>query len=772
MPLRAGPMLGLAMGTVAVLLVSGLAQASTVDAQGNLAWEPDALLTFGFESLADATRVSASWTAWGTAANGHPTLVPTAVSAATWSPALVTGNGALEGQSALRLGGGATMALALIDQSFFETLTAQRISVSMWGRAYGAEPELDVVFPSRSEPVGPDGFGHVIALRTGNETSDGWVEYSTGPIDGALFGEAIGAILLTARVATTTETFPLDNLDFAPGEINPTIVDPGATAVVDAVEVDPVPGALVGGATCTLESTSACQGGECAFGECVDGAIVWGAVPQSAQHRTDLVHRLELEVEYLQGAREAAAAAPSIFTSAFVASTTSATTSTAFYGALNEAVAGIRNGHTTLGHPIASGPTAFYPLVDPWGNPWSGYLDVCLGLAQDDLPTGTGASTYAVYWMAAGSAVAGTLHVGDMLTEVDGMAPDAWVTAMKARYSPMLPDDPASEPTGRGTELADLLSRFATSATFSSCTAAGACTTVMVAPAKIAHAILTGAGPSSATTFSRTCSPRFVDAISTWTPADDDAPFDVPQYAQVGGLATVELDGFQGAEDTSDPSDPYHAWAAPFDAAFAAGTNVLIDARQGHGGAFVLGNWLAQQIRGTADPYDAFAAPRGDFDLADPAWLFDPSLAACLGTSSSTDTMCGWISGAASDSSTLASPPAGAVKVAWVNGNDLSMNDITPWKLKGAANVQIFGPHPTTGAVGEVSDLPPIVGSYKMGSLQTLDIRFGQDFATAVASPWATGTGVPPDQVVTQKVSDLLTGHDTVLEAARAWLLQ
>jgi hypothetical protein len=768
---RIATFLGLAL---AATIAPSRALASSIDAQGNLVWESDALLTFGFESLADATAVGAAWTTWGTATDGRPVLLGTSVNAASLSQATVTGSQALEGSFALQIASGSTMALALLDTTFFKTIGSRRIAVSMWGRAFGAEPELDVVFPSSDQSIGPDGFGHIIAVRTGNETSDGWVQYSTGPIDGSLFGEPIGAIIVTARVATTGDTVPLDSVQLAPGQGGPTVMDASATAVVDAVEVDPVTGPLVGGQACTQATIDTACGpaGECTYGVCVDGAVVWGAVPPVAGDRQQLVQRVELGLEHQQAARDAADAAPSILTSSFLSATEGATQPRAFYGALNEAVAGVRNGHTTLGSPLASFETTFYPLINPWGNPWSGFLDVCLGPALDDLPGATGASTYAVYWIASGSAVSGMLHVGDMLTAVDGMAPDAWLTLAKARYSPMLPDDPTSEPTGRGIMFADMLSKYAQTATFSSCTAAGACTPVTVNPAQIAQGILNGTAYKTATAFSRACSPRFVDSVSAWTSADDDTAYDTPQYATVGTVTSIEFDGFEGAYDSSDPSDPYHAWWQPFASAFAAGNGLLVDARQGHGGLFLLGSWLAEQIRGTSSPYYAYAAPRGDYDLADPTWLFDPSLAACLGVSPSADTMCGWLSGGDSDESTLASPPAGGLQIAWVNGNDLSMNDITPEKLKGAPNVRIFGPHPTTGALGEITDLPPIEGPWLSGSLQTLDMRFGASFTAAVASPWASGTGVAPDQIVTQKVSDLLAGQDTVLEAAKTWLGQ
>jgi hypothetical protein len=770
----------LMLAALGVAVAPHAARASSIGADGQLVWDPNAVFSLGFESLSEAQADGASWTAWGTTKSGYPILVPTAVSAATWAPSLVTGSQALEGGSALRVSAGASMALAILDGTLFESLMTQRIVVSMWGRAYGAEPELDVVFPSTVQAVGPDGFGHIIAIRTGNETSDGWAEYSTGPIDGSLFGnDPIGAIILTGLVTTAgddldSDTVPFDSVELAPGSG----VVPGdatAAAVIDAIEITPAPGPLVGGPSCTVATlASACgAGGECEAGHCVDGAIVWGVVPQASADRTELAQRVEMEVTRLQGAREAAALATSHFSSATVAAATAATEPRAFYGYLSAAVSGLANGHTHLGFPLASEATIFYPYIDPWGNPWSSYMDLCLGFASNDVSGGPAAPAYAVYWIAPGSALATTLHVGDMLTAVDGMSPDAWFSSVETRYRSALPDDPTSEPTGRALMFSDMLAHFAASATFSSCTAAGSCTSIPVTPAALSYEFLSGTGDVGASTiFSRRCSPRFVDAVSTWTPADDAAASDTPRVESANGVASVEFDGFLPAYDSTQPSAPYHAWTAPFTTAFGAGTGVLIDARQGHGGYFVLGSWLGEQIRGTSDPYFDFNAPRGAYDLADPSWLFDPSLAACLSVSASSATMCGWVTGLDSDASTLASPPGGTQKIAWLNANDLSMSDITPGKLKGDPLVQMFGPHPTTGAFGDITFLPPIVASWGAGSIQATDVRYGSSFTTAASASWASGHGVAPDVVVTQKVSDLLAGKDTVLEAAKAWLAQ
>ena len=103
-------------------------------------------------------------------------------------------------------------------------------------------------------------------------------------------------------------------------------------------------------------------------------------------------------------------------------------------------------------------------------------LDLCFGLAEDDLPDGGGGTVYSVFWMAPGSALGpsfgGTILPGDMLTQVDGMTPDAWLDSV-ARLRLTLPDDPTSEATGRALMLAEALAKYAQTADFSSCTAAG-----------------------------------------------------------------------------------------------------------------------------------------------------------------------------------------------------------------------------------------------------------------------------------------------------------
>jgi hypothetical protein len=767
---------------VASALRTTLACGSTLDASGRLVFDSDALLTQGFESLSGAQAQGASWLAWNTA---YTALTATAVTAGDWASSsggsgTVTLPNALEGGSALRLGAGNSVALALVDKVLFDSLKTRRVQVSFWGFSVGAEPELDVVYPSKSQPVGPDGFGRIVAVRTGRETSDGWAEYSTGPIDGEIVfaNIPVGAIILTARFATRTGTFARDAFDLAPSGSDG-VLDTKAYALVDAVEIEPAPGSPMPASSCTQATAATACGslGECSFGRCIDGSLIWGAVPAAADHRADMVNRWAFIAQHLGADRKAAANAATVFSTTAVAAVAGATAAPAFYGGLNTLVSSVRDGHTSLG-VSQSGDTVFFEALSSFGS-YSGSLDVCFGLAEDDVSGAAGRPVYAVFWMAPmsalGSAFGGTIAPGDMLVQVDGLAPDAWLDTVEPRFAYSVPNDATAEPAARALLLARALAKYATTAAFSSCTAQGACTTKTVPVAGILDAFLTGStfqGTSyqGATASSRRCSGRFVDSVAAWTTANDETAYDVPVVDTSGGVTAVEFDGYEG-QYSATATGNYPTWTTPMDQATASGQNLLVDARLGHGGLFLLGRYLVHRIRGTASPYFGYAVPRGTWDDPDPSWLFDPSAAECADGNYDAPDFCGW-SGGNSDGSTLASPPAAAVKIAWVNGNDISMNDITPRDLLGAPNVRVFGGVPTWGAYGEVSQVPPIGPGWAPGSIAVLDIRFGSNFATAIAAPWGSGTGVPPDQVVLQKVSDILAGTDTVLTTARAWLSQ
>jgi hypothetical protein len=782
-------LLGVVGGAVGLLaLPSSPARASELDAAGDLVASPGALLDVTFESMKATTALGASFLTMD--ANGALTTTP--IDADSWGTSVMAlpsqGIPSLQGSRALRIAVGDNLGMAVQDVGLFASLASERLTLTFWGYSVGAEPTLDLVYASTvstaagGASVGPYGLARVSAVRTGRETSDGWAEYSTGPVDGAVWGATpLSSIDLSARFATTEGT---ETLDVSPSSIQ--LLDTNAYALIDAVELVVTPGSPTAPTACSSAGlamsqlaqsteTGCATGAECVLGRCVDGAFVWGPMPPADDHRSDMVARWAYTLTNLAGDRNGAALARATFTPTALAQVDAATTSSQLFGGLATLTNTVRAGHATMGFASTFGTV--FADADIALSATSGYLDLCFGLSQDDLPGGSGTTGYAVYWLSPGSPVGGaagggvTLAVGDRLTAVDGIDPDTWLAAETRRFASELPPDPLALPAQYATILSEALKR-ATTASFSSCSAAGVCTAKTVAVGDLMYAAVNGTASPLATSMTRVCTGRFTDAVSGWTEALDAASGyggnDATLTESAGGITSIELDGFVGAYDPT-AADPYAAWWSPIAGALGSGEPLLVDARFGHGGYFPLGARLVQGIRGSDDPFLAFFAPAVTVQSADASWLFDPNLVGCSAGNQSAGDLCAWIGDINLTSAATALLPAGT-RIAWVNGEDYSMNDIAPRLLVGDPDVRFFGPLPSAGAFGEASSVPPLLRSWFSGSIQAVDMREGADLAGVARDTWESGHGVVPDVVVVQKESDLLAGVDTTLAAARAWL--
>jgi hypothetical protein len=352
--------------------------------------------------------------------------------------------------------------------------------------------------------------------------------------------------------------------------------------------------------------------------------------------------------------------------------------------------------------------------------------------------------------------------VGDVLTSIDGMSPDDWLDEVAPLHISALPDDPAQYAATRSILLADLVSNFATTIVVSRCTAGGSCTprpAIDVASTLAKEFESTGyflGGPS----FS--CADRFTPAVASAASTYDDYKNDSVAFSTTGGITSIQFDGFE--------PPTVAAWESSMTSALAAGGPFLFDARMGHGGRIDLGRWFMGALRDQTDPVANFAMPRGSIDDPDPAWLFDPSWDACYNDATYTFDACDWGSNGSFGSSQATALTMGA-KIAWLDTLDVSMNDVVPRMLQGLPTARIFGPFPTSGSFGEISSTPPLMGNWDAGSIQVTDIRVGSTSADARTQPWNSGKGTVPDQVVAQTLSDLLAGQDTIVNAARAWLV-
>lgn len=728
-------------------------RAAEIAPDGTLVFAGDALATYGFESIPDLQASGAGKISWSSTG----TLLLSPLDADDAHSFLTALPDALQGAHALVLRPDLAAGLAIRDERVFSTHTAGRLSVTMWGRAHGAEPALEVVYAHGSANVGPGAF-RVVAIRTGRETSDGWAEYTTGPIDGSVWTAPLRAILLTARYATDNGASLLIGSDLSPASATPArILDKGAYALVDAVEVRPEPGAATGIVSCTQETidTACPPGAECQFGHCIDGSVPWGPVPPALDHRTDLVARWAFVAEHLHADRRAAARAASMLGGA-AAALSGVTGARGYYGKLVELNAALRDSHASVGAPPSQGTVA-YPLADSFSGP----LDACFGVARNDLAGGE--QVYAIFAVGTNPSIHETLQQGDVLTTVDGIPAATWIATVLPRLVAHQPNDPGADPSATALVLSKLLGRYAHTIGLSRCQPHGGCAPLPEIPVadEVWSKVVAGQSYSGS---SVVCSPRFLPAVSH-PPADNASPDEVVAET-VDGITSIQFDGFSGAYS---PTNGWHAWKDPWSLCCTGSGRLLVDARLGHGGKFSLGRWLFALLRGTSQPYGAFAMPRGAYDDPDPAWLFDPSWDDCVDNDAID--ACAWTGGQTIFTKD-ASPDGEAVKIAWVDGNDVSMNDIVPRLLSGRTGFRVFAPHPSHGAYGEVSYLPPIEPSWGRGSVQVLDMRFGPTLAAARAATWESGKGVAPDTVVVQKVSDILAGKDTVLEVAKAWVSQ
>lgn len=730
---RAGTSLTRACALVVTLAACpSAARAADFDAaHGTLQIAPDAVRVYRFEKADELIGSGLQLVKWSFAAGLG--LDATPVSAGNLAPLLQSTDGAdaIEGTGYLRLSlpGG----VAVVDDALFASVSSGRLSVTLWARAEGGLPQLRVVYGAGA--LG-DAFQHasVQAIRTGRETTDGWTELSTGPIDGMVWGAPIKAILVTGSPFSMSTT----------------------KGSIDALEIRRETGAPTPASACTQADVETTCGaaGECMYGHCVASSVVWGPLPPSA-HREEIARRwIQIAGRFL-GDRAATRAGRTTFATAARDLARYAVSSSQFHGGMARLVNGLRDNHTSYGAPPASF-SAFAPQAQEG---WSAGLHACFGVVEKDLLGG--GRGFAVFRAGDAPATRVKLKVGDVVTKIDGMDPKSWVDLVYPRVAPELPNDADADWSWAAQTLSAMVTKRAKTLTLARCASATACNgtdrqelTVPVADVLFPQE---AAGGLDVTDYFE-CSPRFHDAVDAPSSgANGNTPVDAQSK---GGITYVQFDGF-----VSDPASATNDWSAKMsDVFFARPTSVVMDARLGQGGSSDNIAALVDLTRGSAEPIGAFDVIRGGWDDADPSGIFD-AFASC--TSGSGSLAC-W--SAEILLANAADPPGGATKIAWLNTADVSANDFTPRMLQGRSKVRIFGPTHSSGAYGAITSLPGFLPGWMGGSVQYTDTRFAPTMAAMKTARWESGHGVVPEQSVAETVSDLLRDRDTILEAAAQWL--
>jgi len=719
----------------AVLLAPPAARASDFDAKvGVVRFSSAAAKTWSFEAPSELLSSNAFLTKPDNSVY-PPGLKLTKISDASAIEASFTAPAdAVEGNRAFRVGsvnGGAGSGLAIVDDKFFATLASSRVEISMWARADGSAPSVTVEYAKSDWSLeGGLDFASTIAMRTGRETSDGWVEYSTGPIDGSVWGVPIRGLMFNASTGK------------------------GASYVIDALEIKKVPGSLTTAVACTqadIETTCG-PSADCMYGHCVPTSVSWGPLPNGA-FRSDFAERWIHFASRQIGDRQSSEFGRAKFTPKARELARYALSSRQFFGGMNRLVTGLRDNHTSFGSP----PGGFGPFSPVLFFGWSGGLSACFGVVEKDL---TGGGLGFGVFRAGDKPVSGVvLKPGDMLLSIDGKDPKAWADEIIPGINRTAANDPKSDLGTYAEVLSVAITARAKEIKIARCASATKCTgddvkeiTIDIAAKMYPH-LLTNGGYGDIEFFG--CSPRFQNSVADFDEGGSGEDAITPRT--VDGIVNVQFDGFSGQE----------GWQGKMSGIFdPSPAMVLMDARQGNGGYGNNVQHLLGLLRGKDQPIGFISVVNGTYDDPTPSTLFS-TYEKCMdgGEGRGFDCFGAW--GFFSD---LDAPTGANTKIAWLNTVDVSANDYMPRLLQGRSKFKIFAPHATSGAFGAITSFASFMPGWGGGSLQYQDSRFGKTWADLAAARWESGNGVEPDVVIAQKVSDAIAGKDTMLTSARAWL--
>ncbi len=727
-------LVSIGVATLATTLSAGEARASTFDARtGKVLLGQGAARAVSFDDTGVLTKMNVRIAKW----NARSFLELDFSDATPEALAALVAEGpenAIEGRAALRIGKD-SKGLVFFDTDTFTKLKASRFEVTFWGRADGVAPPFFVAYGRTDEDVYTKDrypFAQVRAIRTGKQTSDGWAEFSTGPLDGEVFGVGVRAIGFVPRGIEDTSTF-----------------------LLDALEIRKVDDKLTRPNVCTQETVDVACGaeGDCMYGHCVPSTVTWGPFP-SAALRSELAERWIHIMTKIHGDRNSVALATSKLAPAARKLAESAQSSRQFVGGLVRLVNETRDNHTSFGTP--SNFTYFNPQLNSASSSGLG----CFGVVEKDLVGG--GIGYGVF----NATNESRLKTGDVLASIDGQDPKAWVDKHYPSFARTLPNDPRSDWGETANAMAEMLVSRASTFTVSRCASVTACqgadrTEVTMNVGDIVYqAILAGETGGSR---SVECTSRFRNSVKDSKKRSAAGEDFVNVETQPSGEVSVQFDGFSGRA----------GWEAQMKDVFKSGpAKVLMDAREGHGGYYSAIDALFQYMRGPSEPWGVVSIGRGGHDNPDPIGLFSAGRS-CTTESNNNNFVCvaSNVAGFFSVPGAL-DPPGMQSKVAWLNTIDVSANDFMPKLLQGRSKFRIFAPHPTAGAFGAIIQLPSLLPGFQGGAIQIQDSKFAVDYgaASAQAARWESGHGVEPDETVIQKQSDIFRGEDTMLAVARAWL--
>lgn len=658
---------------------------------------------------------------------------------------------AIEGEGVLSFGG--TTIYGFVDlRAIAERFRGRRVEVRMWQRARGSEAEIALQWYSGplEELFAGQRTGRLFLIAsvpfqpTGRGTDDGWREWTSGPIDFDLGGE------IPAQIIDLSDKH-LRGLYSGVGDY-----DAEVRVALDALSVEDLGPAAVPRASCTLadEAQRCGAAGACYFGRCADAASVVGPRLENAAIRHDYLARRVFELSSFEGGRAPIAQMDRL--RAAFEGLRGDVSALDYREAIVSAIAELGDGHSSA--PVASYLSGFG-------------TSVCLHHgAADLLPEGGEAPL--VFEASRQTPIGAALRTGDALIAIDGLSVGEW--SRRARRYLTYGGDPAAAQVVSAPELMTAAITTGATLTFARCNTSST-SSVACGPSELER-VRVELAPEVAGLWShqvpawryehRTCDWRFR------------RPVEGPQVCDYAYAGSRDLEGARWLLINGVPSGydaDGRAWFQSVSAALEDGPpRVVLDQRLGQGGSIEAVDHLASYLVAEPD-FDAMEMIPQLHAALTPA-LLDGMVSCSQGGSSALGSSgCGsfmlWRLGEAS-----AAPSRGAAssaKLAVLIGSDVSGNDFVSKLLtyRRSALTRIFGAAPTHGAFGVIWQLPAYGGETLGGSFQVHDTRF-------LASPgdpnatFTTSSGVPPDEVVLQRQSDLRRNVDTLMARASAWIAE
>ncbi len=648
----------------------------------------------------------------------------------------------LEGEGALRLRSEDAYFGNIQLGGLPDTFIGRRVEMRIWQKPEGTLWDLSLAFYADGAAFnGGLSFGSVPFRPTGRVTSDGWREYSTGPFDYAVGGEVEPAYLLLSdqQVAILQQSYAVG-------------YNYNAATRLDALEIVDVGPALVPNASCTLvDEYDVCGAqGTCLHGRCADTAIVDGPAPLDDAARADYVTRRRFEYMSYEGGR-----IPQTLMGPFdtaMQGLIDNPADAAFWPTFKAAVDGLQDGH-------ASAPYMSYPTQLMGG--------VCLGLGDADLlPAG---GTFPLVFAAGGNGpLSSALQDGDVLVAIDGLAPFDWA-ALAPRYVGH-GGDPRAAQVVITPSLMNAALRTGATLTFERCTPTDGVTPCAAQDVEVIDLDLAallgdpifGPGVPNWLYDAPPCDQRFRRRVNSAQVTDYNFAGSI---VDGDGITTLLINGVPGSQ--SPEGQAWHSQV--MSAAGSQAPLMMLDQRTGRGGTIEGVDALVSYLINPNDYYSAdmltwwedeavtYQKKEDTMDCVAQSGFFSP----CGGGTRWPLGLTG--TGFGQSSST---------KLAILNAMDVSGNDYTTKALSFRSGpTRIFGAGSTHGAFGVIWNLPTYYGELIGGSFQVHDSIFlassgdtNLDFNTSI--------GLTPEVETLQKQSDAIAGVDTVIEAARAWLLE